>query len=136
MERRNALLGLLAMAAAGRGDSAAATWPDAVFTIEGGRTEHQAFGDNTVYFEGKTAQLKSMTAGSMLLKPGQEPHPPHQHPDEEILLITEGTGTILVHGKETSVHPGSMMYCEGNHLHGVKNTSAAPMRFFYLKWLA
>lgn len=136
MERRNALMGLLAMAAAVRADTGAATWPDAVFTLNNGRTEHHSFGDNTVYFEGKTAQLKSMTAGSLLLKPGHEPHPPHQHPEEEILLITEGTATILVHGKESSVPAGSMMYCEGNQLHGVKNASAAPMRFFYIKWLA
>jgi quercetin dioxygenase-like cupin family protein len=135
MERRNALLGLLAMAAAANAESLSA-WPDAVFNLEDGKTEHHPFGDNTVYFQGKTEQLKSMTAGSLLLKPGQEPHPPHQHPEEEIMVITEGTATILVHDKQHEVRPGSVMYCEGNHLHGVKNTGSAPMRFFYLKWLA
>jgi hypothetical protein len=56
MERRNALIGLLGMAAVARGKSTGATWPDAVFTLDDGRTEHHSFGDNTVYFEGHTAQ--------------------------------------------------------------------------------
>ena len=32
------------------------------------------FGDTRIYFQGPTSQLKSMTAGSLLLKPGMEPH--------------------------------------------------------------
>jgi hypothetical protein len=28
-----------------------------------------------------------MTAGSLRLKPGMEPHPPHTHPEEEFMLI-------------------------------------------------
>jgi hypothetical protein len=39
----------------------------------------KSFGDLRVFFEGPTAQLKSMTAGSLILNPGQEPHPPHHH---------------------------------------------------------
>jgi mannose-6-phosphate isomerase-like protein (cupin superfamily) len=136
MERRNVLLSLLAMAGAGSAEGGSGAWPDAVFSLKDGKTQHHPFGDNTVYFEGKTGQLKSMTAGSLLLNPGQEPHPPHQHPEEEFMVITEGTGTILVHGKESQVGPGTLMYCESNHLHGVKNTGSVPMRFYYFKWLA
>ena len=28
------------------------------------------------------------------------------------------------------------MYCEGNRLHGIKNTGPAPMRFYFFKWMA
>jgi mannose-6-phosphate isomerase-like protein (cupin superfamily) len=97
---------------------------------------HELFGDTRVFFQGPTAQLKSMTAGSLLLKPGQEPHPPHQHPEEEIMLVTSGTGEMLVGGKNVKVGPGSMMYCEADQLHGVRNTGAEPMLFYYYKWLA
>jgi quercetin dioxygenase-like cupin family protein len=77
-----------------------------------------------------------MTAGSLLLKPGQEPHPPHKHPEEEFMVVTEGNGEILVNGKKTQVGPGSMMYCEGNQLHGVKNTGTKPLLFYFYKWQA
>jgi quercetin dioxygenase-like cupin family protein len=54
-----------------------------------------------------------MTAGSLLLKPGMTPHPPHQHPEEEFMVITQGTGEVSAEGKVTNVDPGSMMCCGG-----------------------
>ena len=110
--------------------------PNKVVEANGATLTRESFGDTRVFFQGPTTQLKSMTAGSLLLKPGQEPHPPHQHPEEEIMLITSGTGEILVNGKNVKVGPGSMMYCEADQLHGVKNTGTEPMMFYYYKWLA
>ena len=99
------------------------------------KVSHEPFGDLKVFFEGPTVQLKSVTAGSLLLKPGMEPHPPHQHPEEEFMIVTEGSGEILVGGKKVNVGPGSMMYCESNQLHGVKNTGTQPLLFYYYKIL-
>jgi cation diffusion facilitator family transporter len=96
----------------------------------------EPFGDHYVYFDGPTNELSVMVAGSLRLNPGAAPHPPHQHPEEEFLLITEGTGEILVDGKINKVGPGSMMYCEGNSLHGIENTGTEPMLFYYYKWKA
>jgi mannose-6-phosphate isomerase-like protein (cupin superfamily) len=110
--------------------------PDEVIDTSRAALTRASFGDTRIYFQGPTAQMKSLTAGSLLLKPGQEPHPPHQHPEEEIMVITSGTGEILVGGKNVKVGPGSMMYCEGDKLHGVKNTGSEPMMFYFYKWLA
>ena len=96
----------------------------------------QAFGDICIYWEGATDQIKSMTAGSLRLKPGMSPHPPHMHAEEEFLVITEGSGDITVEGKVTKVGPGTMMYCAGNTLHGITNTGDGPMTFFWSKWVA
>jgi cation diffusion facilitator family transporter len=96
----------------------------------------EPFGDHSLYFEGPTNELKLMVAGSLLLNPGASPHPPHQHPEEEFLLVTEGTGEILVDGKINQVGPGSMMYCDGNQMHGIENTGKEPMLFYYYKWKA
>ena len=100
------------------------------------KVEHLPFGDQRTYFDGPTDQLRSMTAGSLLLKPGMSPHPPHQHPEEEFMVITEGTGEILVDGKATIVGPGTMMYCGANKVHGVKNTGTKPLLFYFYKWRA
>ena len=107
-------------------------------TLDAGhaKLERQPFGDLRTYFDGPTDQLHAMTAGSLLLKPGMSPHPPHQHPEEEIMVITEGTGEIVVEGKVSKVGPGSMMYCAANRLHGVKNTGTQPLLFFFYKWRA
>ena len=96
----------------------------------------ETFGDLRVYYDGPTDQLKAMTAGSLRLKPGMTPHAPHQHPEEEFMVITEGTGEIVVDGKTTKVGPGSMMYSAANKLHGIVNTGKTPLLFYFYKWKA
>ncbi|MBK7927396.1 MAG: cupin domain-containing protein [Bryobacterales bacterium] len=100
------------------------------------KVQKHAFGNHAVYFSGPTDQLKFMEAGNLLLKSGMEPHPPHAHPEEEFLLVTEGTGAIMVDGKTTQVGPGSMMYCAANKSHHIKNTGKTSLLFYYYKWQA
>jgi quercetin dioxygenase-like cupin family protein len=63
------------------------------------------------------------------------PHPPHQHPEEEIMLVTEGAGEITVGGQTYAAAPGSMMYCGGQGMHGI---TAGPqgLTFYFYKWRA
>lgn len=89
-----------------------------------------------VYFNGPTDQLSGVSAGAAILEPGASPHPPHQHPEEEFLIIGEGTGEIECGGKVTAVGPGAMMYCAGGTWHGITNTGKEPMTFYWSKWLA
>jgi mannose-6-phosphate isomerase-like protein (cupin superfamily) len=77
-----------------------------------------------------------MTAGSLLLKAGMSPHPPHQHPEEEFMVVTEGTGEISMDGKVTKVGPGSMMYAGTQRVHGIVNTGKTPLLFYFYKWQA
>ena len=99
-------------------------------------SETHPFGSQRIYCNGSTNGLKSLVIGSLILKPGEQPHPPHAHPDEEILLITEGTGQITMNGKASSVGPGALMYVTPNYLHGILNTGASPLTFYFIKWIA
>ena len=114
----------------------AGTLPNSVLDDKRSKLDRQPFGDLRIYFDGPTDQLKAMTAGSLLLKPGMTPHAPHQHPEEEIMVVTEGTGEISVDGKITRVAPGSMMYCAAGKLHGIVNTGGSPLLFYFFKWRA
>ncbi len=107
---------------------------NAVLDASKAKLQREPFGDLRVYFDGPTDQLKALTAGSLELKPGMTPHAPHQHPEEEIMLITAGEGEISLDRKITRVGPGSMMYCAAGRMHGVVNTGKTPMMFFYYKW--
>ena len=89
-----------------------------------------------VHYNGPTDQLSGICAGMATLEPGTSPHPPHRHPEEEMLIIADGTGIIECDGKMTQVGPGAMMYCAGNTLHGITNTGTAVMTFYWSKWLA
>ncbi len=126
--------GLQMLAALGSAEAAGAKLPNATFNAEKAKLTKEDFGDLRIYFEGPTEQLKSMTAGSLLLKPGMAPHPPHRHPEEEFMVITEGTGEISMDGKITKVGPGSMMYAGAQRLHGIVNTGKVPLLFYFYKW--
>src|SRR5580692_8893787 len=110
--------------------------PNATMNPDKATITKEDFGELRVYFDGPTDQLKTMTAGSLLLKPGMQPHPPHQHPEEEIMMIAEGSGEIVVAGQKSRVGPGSMMYCAAGRLHGIVNTGKTPLLFYYCKWKA
>lgn len=108
--------------------------PNAVLDKSQAKLTREPFGDLRVYFDGRTGQLGAMTFGSLQLKPGMSPHPPHEHPEEEIMVVTEGTGEISVEGKVSKVAAGSSMYCGANKLHGIVNTGKTPLLFYYFKW--
>ena len=114
--------------------AAAAGLPNVTLDPQKARLQKEPFGDLRIYFEGPTGQLKSMTAGSLLLKAGMTPHAPHQHPEEEFMVITEGAGEISMEGKITKVAPGSMMYSSAGQLHGIVNTGKTPLLFYFYKW--
>jgi mannose-6-phosphate isomerase-like protein (cupin superfamily) len=96
---------------------------------------HESYGDQRIYFDGSTEQLRALTVGSLALKAGMVPHPPHQHPEEEIMLVTEGTGVITVETKSYEAGAGSMMYCSAQRMHGI---TAGPngLTFYFYKWRA
>jgi mannose-6-phosphate isomerase-like protein (cupin superfamily) len=128
---------------AGFGAAAAFPLPGAEEKLRSGtvgtaqaRLDKQPFGELRIYYEGPTDQVRSMTAGSLLLKPGMSPHPPHEHAEEEFMVITEGTGEITVEGKVTKVGPGSMMYCAAGRSHGIVNTGDQSLLFYFYKWKA
>jgi quercetin dioxygenase-like cupin family protein len=131
LKRRTLLPGLLAPAVF---SAAAGKLPNLTRSPKDAKLTKEPFGDLLIYFDGPTEQLKAMTAGSLLLKPGMTPHPPHQHPEEEFLVITEGEGEISVEGKVTKAAAGSMMYCGAGKLHGIVNTGKAPLLFYFYKW--
>ena len=108
--------------------------PNATMSAAQAKLIKEPFGDHHVYFEGPTDQLKSMTAGSLRLNAGATPHPPHDHSEEEFMVITEGTGEIVLDGKTTKVAPGAIMYSAAGKTHGILNTGKTPLTFYYFKW--
>jgi mannose-6-phosphate isomerase-like protein (cupin superfamily) len=93
------------------------------------------FGDHRIFMQGPTEMMETFESGNVSLKPGATPHEPHRHIDEEIMLVTEGTGEIVVEGDVTKVAPGSMMYTGSNKEHGITNTGDTEMVFYYFKWV-
>jgi quercetin dioxygenase-like cupin family protein len=86
-----------------------------------------------VHFNGPTEQLAALASGLVTLEPGAQPHPPHRHPEEEIMIVGEGTGEFSIEGATTQVKTGDMVFAEANVLHGVRNSSETRMTFYFIK---
>jgi quercetin dioxygenase-like cupin family protein len=86
-----------------------------------------------VHFNGPTRQLAALASGLVTLEPGAQPHPPHRHPEEEIMIVGEGSGEFSINGVATQVKTGDMVFAESNVLHGVRNTGQMRMTFYFIK---
>ena len=117
-------------------ETTATRLPDGVVGLDALTGEFQSGCRVFVHYNGPTDQLNGMCTGMAVLDPGVSPHPPHRHPEEEFLIVSEGTGEIECDGKTTQVGPGAIMYCAGNVLHGIVNTGKVPMTFYWSKWMA
>jgi quercetin dioxygenase-like cupin family protein len=98
--------------------------------------EGKPTGQVGVYFDGATATTRNFVTGKFVLAPGLEPHPIHQHPEEEIMIVTAGAGEISCDGKTTPVGAGSIMFTAPNVKHGIKNTGKEPLTFYFVKWVS
>jgi XRE family transcriptional regulator, regulator of sulfur utilization len=85
-------------------------------------------------FQAPTATLDELESHITTLNPGEVPHAPHKHADEEVLCLKEGTLDAYEDGRTTRVGPGSVLFFASNHLHGVKNVGTTPAVYFIVKW--
>ena len=68
------------------------------------------------------------------LNPGQVSHPPHQHPEEELLIVREGTVETLQNGKASRLGPGSVIFHSSNDLHNIRNAGSTPATYHVVQW--
>ena len=81
-----------------------------------------------------TATLDELECHITTLNPGETPHPPHKHPDEEIVIIKEGTVESLVNGQLKTVGPGSIIFQAANQMHSIRNVGKTPATYHVFKW--
>ena len=64
-----------------------------------------------------------------MLPAGQMPHPPHKHPNTEMLFIQEGDLEYIDDGKAVPVGPNDIVFSASNILHGLKNVGTTPANY-------
>ena len=81
-----------------------------------------------------TATLAELEMHVTTLNPGQTSHAPHQHQNEELLIIREGTVEALVHGEWKKLGPGSIIFQASNELHGIRNVGSGAATYHVVNW--
>jgi XRE family transcriptional regulator, regulator of sulfur utilization len=81
-----------------------------------------------------TATLDQLEAHITTLNPGLASHEPHRHPNEEIVILTEGELEVFQNGERKRVGAGSVMFMASNELHAVKNVGDKPATYYVINW--
>ena len=82
----------------------------------------------------RTATLGELEIHVTTLDPGKSPHPPHRHPNEEVVIIRQGTLEVLENGEWKRVGPGSVVFSASNQLHGLRNVGNEPAIYHVINW--
>ncbi len=70
---------------------------------------------------------ENLTLGVMELPPGEALRE-HQHRQEEIYLVLEGSGVLRVGAEEFAVEAGTAVFVPGDALHSCQNTGVSDLR--------
>src|SRR5512138_444539 len=66
------------------------------------------------FLQSPTATLDQLECHVTTLNAGEASHAPHQHPDEEVVIVKEGTVEALVNGEWKRGGPGSVIFYASN----------------------
>lgn len=81
-----------------------------------------------------TATLDELELHVTTLNPGQSPHPPHQHSNEELVILASGKLEAMSNGKTMQLGPGSVIFNASNQLHSVRNVGDVPATYHVINW--
>src|ERR1017187_1898225 len=135
--RRDLFVALIAAAATAGAFALADQRPvmgSAVFDWNAMTVKPTAVGSTRAVFSAPTATLENLEVHVTTLNPGQSPHPPHRHPNEELIIIQQGTVETLSNGQWKRVGPGSVILNGSNQLHGLKNVGSTPAVYHVINW--
>lgn len=90
-------------------------------------------GERRTVFDAPTLALAEFECHITTLNPGESPHPPHHHPEEELMIIKEGTLAALQGDKTNIVTAGGIIFEASNEFHGLRNVGATPATYYVLK---
>ncbi len=108
--------------------------PSAVYdwnTIKAVKTKT---GEKRQFFDSPTATLDNSECHVSALNVGETSYPPHQHPEEELTIVKEGTVEVLVNGELKKAGTGSIIFSASNQLHNIKNAGNTTATYYAIKW--
>ena len=81
-----------------------------------------------------TRTLDELEMHITTLNPHTASHKPHTHPNEEMVILKEGTLQAHVNGREIVVGPGSVLFFASMQPHAVQNVGDTPATYFVINW--
>lgn len=137
ISRRDLIAALPALAAMGgafAGAESKSVMGSRVFDWNAIPAKATKYGSVRSFFSSPTATLENLELHVTTLNPGQSPHQPHRHPNEELIIIRQGTVETLSNGEWKRVGAGSVIFNGSNQLHGLKNVGQDAAIYHVINW--
>jgi mannose-6-phosphate isomerase-like protein (cupin superfamily) len=115
----------------------AATKPimhSSVFNWGSMKVDSTANGERRNVFDAPTATLDRFECHITTINPGESSHAAHKHPQEELLILKEGTVEAVQHNTTNRVEAGGMIFEASNESHSVRNIGSTRATYFVLMW--
>jgi quercetin dioxygenase-like cupin family protein len=129
-----AILLALAVTATRAEAPAAPVMHSGVFTWESLPPQATKVGAVRRVFDTPTPTLERLEMHITTLRPGESPHAPHRHPEEELIIIKEGTVESHIEGVLRRAGPGSILFHASNEAHTVKNVGTTDATYHVINW--
>jgi XRE family transcriptional regulator, regulator of sulfur utilization len=81
-----------------------------------------------------TATLDELELHVTTLNPGLSSHLPHQHVNEELVIIRDGTVEVLSNGEWKKIGPGAVVFNSTNSPHALRNIGNTPAVYHVINW--
>lgn len=92
-------------------------------------SDHQIYSDERFVKKDMINEEKALMF-MLNLKPGQE-IPPHTHGESGLIIyVVSGSGILSISNKTEKITAGDAIYCSGNELFSMKNTSEENLSCF------
>lgn len=101
-----------------------------VFTWESREAKPTPVGERREVARNPTATFKEFECHISTLNPNLASHPPHTHPQEELIILSDGELDVHINGTNTRVGPGSLFFFASNDPHAVQNRGDKPATYF------
>ena len=105
-----------------------------VFLWDGLKVERTKTGERRNVVDMPTETLTRFECHVTTLEPGEAPHAPHRHPEDELLIIKEGTVEAMQEGRTNVVAAGGVIFESSNEFHGLRNIGTNRATYYVLKW--
>ena len=135
--RRDLIVAGVAVACTAGGDAIADQLPllgSAAFDWKTVADKPTEVGSVRSFFKDRTATLEQLEVHVTTLNPGKSPHPPHRHPNEEMIIVREGTVEALVNGEWKRIGPDPVIFFASNQLHGLRNVGSEQAVYHVINW--
>ena len=104
-----------------------------IFNWKDLKAETTKTGERREVFDSTTATLAQLEMHITTLNPGESPHPAHHHPEEELMIVKEGTIEEVLNGVTNRVEAGGIIFAASEEMHGMRNIGTNRATYYVVK---